>query len=143
MVIVESTDVIHFGERLTAGRVDRLEGYLDVWARKGAPDHVWMEHIFPAMGELKRINGADWQSVGAGFGLRITALGRTGNELIVGGDSLSCSSGEGGVATWNGVVSDGELRYGHAGHPDYFSKPVSGYPVVSVAEDKLQLHLTT
>lgn len=32
----------------------RLEGYLDVWARKGAPDHVWMEHIFPAMGELKR-----------------------------------------------------------------------------------------
>ncbi|HMP81718.1 MAG TPA: BREX-3 system P-loop-containing protein BrxF [Verrucomicrobiota bacterium] len=47
------------------------------------------------------------------------------------------------VATWNGVVTDGELRYGHTGHPDYFSKPVSGYPVVSVAEDKLQLHLTT
>lgn len=32
----------------------RLEGYLDVWASKGAPDHVWMEHVFPAMGELKR-----------------------------------------------------------------------------------------
>jgi len=47
------------------------------------------------------------------------------------------------VATWNGGVSGGELRYGHTGHPDYFSQPVSGYPVVSVAEDKLQLHLTT
>lgn len=32
----------------------RLEGYLDAWASRGAPDHVWMEHIFPAMGELKR-----------------------------------------------------------------------------------------
>ena len=32
----------------------RLEGYLDAWATKGAPDHVWMEHIFPAMGDLKR-----------------------------------------------------------------------------------------
>lgn len=32
----------------------RLEGYLDAWASRGAPDHVWMEHVFPAMGELKR-----------------------------------------------------------------------------------------
>jgi kynureninase len=32
----------------------KLDGYLDVWASKGAPDHVWTEHIFPAMGELKR-----------------------------------------------------------------------------------------
>lgn len=47
------------------------------------------------------------------------------------------------VATWNGVVTGGELRYGHTGHPDFFSKPVNGNPVVSVAEDKLQLHLTT
>ena len=31
-----------------------MEGYLDAWATKGAPDHVWMEHIFPAMGDLKR-----------------------------------------------------------------------------------------
>src|SRR5512139_2232104 len=30
-----------------------LEGYLDAWAAKGAPDHVWMEDIFPAMGRLK------------------------------------------------------------------------------------------
>jgi hypothetical protein len=47
------------------------------------------------------------------------------------------------VATWNGVVTGGELRYGHTGHPDYFSQTVSGYPVVAVAEDKLQLHLTS
>ncbi|HEU4356742.1 MAG TPA: aminotransferase class V-fold PLP-dependent enzyme [Actinomycetota bacterium] len=33
---------------------DRLETYLQAWASKGAPDHVWFEHIFPAMGELKR-----------------------------------------------------------------------------------------
>lgn len=31
-----------------------LEEYLDAWASRGAPDHVWMEHVFPAMGELKR-----------------------------------------------------------------------------------------
>ena len=47
------------------------------------------------------------------------------------------------VATWNGVVTGGELRFGHTGHPDYFSQTVTGYPVVSLAEDKLQLHLTT
>lgn len=47
------------------------------------------------------------------------------------------------VATWNGSVTGGELRFGHTGHPDYFSQTVTGYPVVSVAEDKLQLHLTT
>ena len=31
-----------------------LDGYMDAWATKGAPDHVWMEDIFPAMGGLKR-----------------------------------------------------------------------------------------
>lgn len=33
---------------------ERLDGYLEAWAAKGAPDHVWFEHVFPAMGELKR-----------------------------------------------------------------------------------------
>jgi hypothetical protein len=47
------------------------------------------------------------------------------------------------VATWNGIVTGGQLRYGHAGHPDYFSQAVNGYPVVFLAEGKLQLHLTT
>jgi len=30
-----------------------VDGYLDAWASKGAPDHVWMEDIFPTMGALK------------------------------------------------------------------------------------------
>jgi kynureninase len=30
-----------------------LDGYLDAWAAKGAPDHVWLEDIFPAMAKLK------------------------------------------------------------------------------------------
>jgi kynureninase len=31
-----------------------LAEYMDAWATKGAPDHVWMEDIFPRMGALKR-----------------------------------------------------------------------------------------
>ena len=31
-----------------------LDAYLDAWATKGAPDHVWFEDIFPAMGLLKK-----------------------------------------------------------------------------------------
>lgn len=31
-----------------------LATYLDAWATKGAPDHVWLEDVFPAMGRLKR-----------------------------------------------------------------------------------------
>jgi selenocysteine lyase/cysteine desulfurase len=38
------------GDRATA----RLQDYLDAWAREGAPDRVWDDHIFPAMGALKR-----------------------------------------------------------------------------------------
>ena len=30
-----------------------LDEYVDVWATEGAPDPVWMEHIFPQMGRLK------------------------------------------------------------------------------------------
>ncbi len=47
------------------------------------------------------------------------------------------------VASWNGALTAGELRFAYAGHPDFFSQTVSGYPVVSVAQDKLQLYLTT
>ncbi len=32
----------------------RLASYLDAWAEEGAPDPVWLDHVFPAMGELKR-----------------------------------------------------------------------------------------
>ena len=30
-----------------------LDAYLDAWALKGAPDHVWFEDIFPTMRALK------------------------------------------------------------------------------------------
>jgi kynureninase len=35
-----------------------VDGYLDTWAAEGAPDPVWMDHIFPAMGRLKDTFGA-------------------------------------------------------------------------------------
>jgi kynureninase len=35
-----------------------VDGYLDTWASEGAPDPVWMDHIFPAMGRLKDTFGA-------------------------------------------------------------------------------------
>ena len=44
------------------------------------------------------------------------------------------------VASWNGALAGGELCFAYAGHPDFFSQAVSGYPVVSVAHDKLQLY---
>ena len=31
-----------------------LDGYMDAWEAKGAPDHVWFEDIFPRMAALKR-----------------------------------------------------------------------------------------
>jgi kynureninase len=34
-----------------------LHEYMDIWAREGAPDPVWMDHIFPRMGQLKRTFG--------------------------------------------------------------------------------------
>ena len=47
------------------------------------------------------------------------------------------------VASWNGSIAGGELCFAYEGHPDFFSQAVSGYPVVSVAQEKLQLYLTT
>jgi kynureninase len=35
-----------------------LDEYLEAWRTKGAPDHVWEEHVFPRMGSLKRTFGA-------------------------------------------------------------------------------------
>jgi kynureninase len=34
-----------------------LEEYVDVWAAEGAPDPVWMEHIFPQIGRVKDLFG--------------------------------------------------------------------------------------
>ena len=47
------------------------------------------------------------------------------------------------VATWNGILENGELRFAYPGHPDFFKKPVSGYPVVTVLQEKLQVYLTS
>lgn len=47
------------------------------------------------------------------------------------------------VATWNGILENGELRFAYPGHPDFFQKLASGYPVVSVSQDKLQVYLTS
>lgn len=47
------------------------------------------------------------------------------------------------VSTWNGFLVEDELRFASAGHPDYFNQAVTGFPVVNVVEDKLQLFLTT
>jgi kynureninase len=42
-----------------SGRAKRyLQHYIDAWAEKGAPDHVWPEDIFPRMGSLKRTFGS-------------------------------------------------------------------------------------
>jgi len=42
-----------------SGRASRyLEEYMDAWAAEGAPDPVWMEHIFPQMARLKDTFGA-------------------------------------------------------------------------------------
>jgi selenocysteine lyase/cysteine desulfurase len=46
----------------TRGRAN-LDAYVDAWASKGAPDHVWFEDIFPTMRGLKasfaRLAGCD------------------------------------------------------------------------------------
>ena len=47
------------------------------------------------------------------------------------------------VATWNGAFANGELRYAHNGHPDAFCQLVTGHPVLSVAGNRLHLHLTS
>jgi len=46
------------------------------------------------------------------------------------------------VATWNGTLENGDLRFAYPGHPDFFQKPVSGYAVVTVSQDKLQRYVT-
>jgi hypothetical protein len=47
------------------------------------------------------------------------------------------------IASWNGRFDAGELQFGYASHPDFFSQAVTGCPVVTAFEERLQLHLTT
>jgi hypothetical protein len=46
------------------------------------------------------------------------------------------------VSSWNGAFQDGALTFGYVGHPDFFRERVTGFPVVSVFGNKLQLNLT-
>jgi hypothetical protein len=43
------------------------------------------------------------------------------------------------IATWNGALENGALVYAYPGHPEYFKQLVSGFPVVSLTDDKLHL----
>jgi kynureninase len=66
-----------------------LDGYLDAWATKGAPDHVWLEDIFPAMNRLKRtfasLAGCDADEVALTTNLSI-ALSTIASSLDLSGD---------------------------------------------------------
>jgi hypothetical protein len=47
------------------------------------------------------------------------------------------------VSSWNGTIDHGALTFGYPGHPDFFKESIKGYPVVSISEDKIYLHLTS
>ena len=44
-----------------------------------------------------------------------------------------------GIATWNGAFENGSLVYAYPEHPEYFKQLVSGFPVISLTDDKLHL----
>jgi kynureninase len=66
-----------------------LDAYLDAWATKGAPDHVWFEDIFPAMARLKRsfagLAGCDADEVALTTNISI-ALSTVASALDLSGD---------------------------------------------------------
>jgi len=66
-----------------------LDAYIDAWATKGAPDHVWFEDIFPAMGRLKRsfaeLAGCDADEVALTTNVSI-ALSTVASSLDLSGD---------------------------------------------------------
>jgi kynureninase len=66
-----------------------LDAYVEAWATKGAPDHVWFEDIFPAMGLLKRsfagLAGCDADEVALTTNISI-ALSTIASALDLSGD---------------------------------------------------------
>ncbi len=66
-----------------------LDAYIDAWATKGAPDHVWFEDIFPAMGRLKGsfagLAGCDADEVALTTNISI-ALSTIASALDLSGD---------------------------------------------------------
>jgi kynureninase len=54
-VLARKTYLISASLGPVSGRGQRyLAEYMDAWATKGAPDHLWLEDIFPRMASLKR-----------------------------------------------------------------------------------------
>lgn len=66
-----------------------LEEYLDAWSKKGAPDHVWFEDVFPRMRALKRsfsaLAGCDPDEVALTTNISI-ALSTIASSLDLSGD---------------------------------------------------------
>jgi kynureninase len=66
-----------------------LDAYIDAWATKGAPDHVWFEDVFPAMGRLKRsfaeLTGCDADEVALTTNISI-ALSTIASSLDLSGN---------------------------------------------------------
>jgi kynureninase len=66
-----------------------LDAYVDAWATKGAPDHVWFEDIFPAMGRLKAsfaaLAGCDQDEVALTTNISI-ALSTVASAIDVSGE---------------------------------------------------------
>jgi kynureninase len=60
-----------------------LQEYMHVWATEGAPDPVWMDHIFPRMGKLK-------DTFGALIGATRDDLGITVNVSLALSTVMSC-----------------------------------------------------
>jgi hypothetical protein len=52
---------------------------------------------------------------------------------------LSLSRNRVVIATWNGIFENGSLVYAYSEHPERFNQLVSGFPVVSLMDDKLHL----
>jgi kynureninase len=60
-----------------------LQEYVDAWATKGAPDHVWLEDIFPRMRTLK-------ETFGALIGASVDELAITVNVSLALANLASC-----------------------------------------------------
>ena len=64
-----------------------LAEYMDAWATKGAPDHVWIEDIFPRMASLKRsfatLAGCDPDEVALTTNISIALATRKPVEILL------------------------------------------------------------
>jgi hypothetical protein len=52
---------------------------------------------------------------------------------------LSLSRNRVVIATWNGPLENGSLVYAYPEHPEYFNRLITGFPIVSLTDEKLHL----